>query len=224
MVTYRTGQETGYGDPGNAVVRPTSRTGDDAAGYPISTLVVVTASDDRSITRYASWLADRYEIQVIGREETISTRPETEIVVVDSQTLAIAEERDHGTVNPRRRGCWVLATATVESCDALIDEYIIEPASREGLLGRVETALRMATYDGTIAELVSLTIQRRRLQTYSDTGRVDYGSDISSLSTRIDELHHRIDDELSDVESQYAALVGRRHRPSTRQDTGDERT
>jgi response regulator RpfG family c-di-GMP phosphodiesterase len=118
----------------------------------------------------------------------------------------------------------VLAPATVESCDALIDEYITEPISRERLLGRVETALRMATYDVTIAELVSLTVRRRRLQTRSDTGRVDHGSEISPLSERIDELHHRIDDELSDVESQYAALVGRRHRPSTRQDTGDERT
>lgn len=224
MVTYHTGQETGSSDPGSTAVRPTPKTDDDAAGYPISALVVVTANDDRLLARYASWLADRYEIQVIGRGETLSTRPETEIVVVDSQTLAIAEEPDRGMVDPSRRGCWVLAPATVELCDALIDEYVIESVSREGLLGRVETALRMATYDVIIAELVSLTVRRRRLQTCSDTGRVDHGSEISSLSGRIDELHHRIDDELSDVESQYAALVGRRHQQPTRRDTGDERT
>jgi hypothetical protein len=116
----------------------------------------------------------------------------------------------------------VLGPAAAKTCDSLIDAYIAEPVSRDRLLERVETAMRLMTYDGIISELLSLTMQKQRLQNHSDTGPVEHGPDIASLSRRIDELHRHIDDELSDVESQYTASFGRKHRPPPQQQTESE--
>lgn len=208
-------------DPADTVIRSTARD-DDTPGRSVFARVVVIAGEDSSVTRYASWLADTYETQIIRRGETISTRPGTDVVVIDQRALTIARERVSGPAGLRRSDCRVLAPTTLKSCDGLIDEYITEPVGRDGLLGRVETAMRMAMYDGTIAELLSLTMRRRRLRTCSDSDRADHGSDIASLSERIDDLHRRIDEELSDVESQYVALLGPKNRSSTRRETEQE--
>lgn len=224
MAVFRGGQGIGPHDdaPADTFVRPTVGADDDLSGRPASALVAVIVGEDSPVTRYASWLADAYETQIARCGETISPRPETEALVVDRRTLTIAGGRARGPIGRRRSDCRVLAPATLQQYDSLVDEYISEPVSRDGLLGRVETALRMATYDATIAELLSLTIRRRRLRTRSDTDCVDHGSDIAALSERIDELHRHIDNELSNVESQYAVLLGRRHRTSSRRKTEDE--
>ncbi|WP_299332860.1 hypothetical protein [Haloplanus sp.] len=133
----------------------------------------------------------------------------------------MAGERARGPISRRRGSCRVLAPATLTPCDGFIDGYIAEPVGRDGLLGRVETAMRMATYDASIAELVSLTMRRRRLRNRAATGCADHGSDIARLSERIDTLHRRIDDELSDVESRYATRLGRERRQSTRRTTDE---
>ena len=223
MATHRDGQQVGYDGPADAVVRPTARA-DDAPDPPRSALVVVIASEDSPTTRYASWLADTYETRLVRRGERMSTRLEADVVVVDQRTLTTARTREtvRGMIGPGRRDCRVLAPATVESCDGLADEYIPERIGRDGLLSRVETAMRMLTYDATVAELLSLTMRRRKLRTCSTTDRVDNDPDLTSLSERIDELHRRIDDGLGNVESQYAALLGRGHRRSTRQETRNE--
>lgn len=222
MATHRDGQRTGCDDPADTVGRPAARADDDALGRPISAHVVVIVAEDGPGTRYASWLAGTYETQLIRPAETVSTRPETDVVVVDQRTLTVAGENARGTVDPRRRDRRVLAPATVESCDGLVDEYIADPVSRDGLLSAVEAAMQIVTYDATIAELLSLTMRRRKLRNCSETDHLDHDSDITALSERIDELHRRIEDTLLDAESQYAALLGRRHRPSTRQETRNE--
>lgn len=180
MPTHPPERQTVHGDDdrGDTVARPTASADDDAPDRPVSARVVVIVAGDGQAARYASWLADTYETQVVRRGETMPNRPGTEAVVVD--------------------------------------EYIAEPVGRDGLLQRVETAMRVAASRNTIAELLSLTVRRRRLRERSDGGRVDDGPDIASLSRRTDERHRRIDDTLSDVESRYAGLLGRRHRRPTR--------
>lgn len=225
MATNREGQQIISHDhnPAGTVVRPTAKD-DDTPRRPVSAWVVVIASEDSSVARYTSWLADTYETQTVRRGETMSTPPETEVVVVDQRKLTMAGESARGTVGPRHSDCRVLAPATLQSCDSLVDEYIPEPVDRDGLLSRIRTAMRIATYDGTIAELLLVTMRRRKLRNCSRAGHDNHASDIASLSERIDELHRRIDDELSDVESHYAALLGSTNRPSTRQKTENERT
>jgi hypothetical protein len=219
MAAFRGGQRSDPHDdvPADAVVRPT--TGDDALGRSASAPVVVIADETGSITRYVSWLADTYETQTVRRREAIPFRPGTEVVVVDHRTLTMAGERARGPIGRRRGSCRVLAPVVLTPCDGLIDGYIAEPVGRDGPLGRVETAMRMATYDASIAEPVSLTMWRRRLRNRAATGCADHGSDIARLSERIDTLHRRTDDELSGVESRYATLLGRERRPSPRRAT-----
>ncbi len=218
MPTHPPERQTVHGDDdrGDTATRPTASADHDAPDRPVSARVVVIAAGDGQAARYASWLADTYETQVVRRGETMPNRPGTEAVVVDRRTLAIAGERASGNVGLGRAGCRVLAPAALGSCGGLVDEYIAEPVGRDGLLQRVETAMRVATYRNSIAELLSLTVRRRRLRERSNGGRVDDGPAIASLSRRIDELHRRIDDTLSDVESRYAGLLGRRHRRPTR--------
>jgi uncharacterized protein with PhoU and TrkA domain len=51
--------------------------------------VVVIVNEDSAVTRYASWLADTYETQIIRRGETMLPRPEIDVMVVDQQTLTM---------------------------------------------------------------------------------------------------------------------------------------
>lgn len=223
MVVFRGGQQSGSRDDAPADTAARLAMGDDdAPDRPASALVVLIAGENSPITRYASWLADTYETRMIRHGETISPHPGTEALVVGHRTLTMAGERARSPVGRRRDDCRVLAPATLNSCGGLVDGYIVEPVGRGGLLGRVQTAMRMATYDGIIAGLLSLTMRS------GDSGTVPTPATPAtariSPAERTDTLHRRVDDELSDVESQYAALAGRRYRPPTRQDTGDERT
>lgn len=215
MATHRSGQPIVDDDPADTVVRPTARAGDETLSPPVFARVVVIASEDSPITRYAFWLAETYETQMFRRGEPISIRSETDVVVVDQQTLNRVEGPLDGVFDLKRGDCRVLAPASVASCDGRINEYIVTQVSRNRLLSKVETAVRVATYDGTIAELLSLTMQRRRLRNDTHTNHADQCADIASLSERIDELHRRIDDMSSDVESQYAKLLGLKHQSST---------
>jgi hypothetical protein len=125
--------------------------------------VVVIAGETGSITRYVSWLADTYETQTVRRGEAIPFRPGTDVVVVDHRTLTMAGERARGPIGRRRGSCRVLAPVVLTPCDGLIDGYIAEPVGRDGPLGRVETAMRMATHDASIAEPRSHRLCRPRL-------------------------------------------------------------
>ncbi len=215
MATHRSGQQIVEDDPEGAVARPAGRAGDGALGPSVFARVVVVASEHSPLTRYAFWLADAYDTQIFRHGETMSIRSETDVVVVDQQTLNSTERTPRQIVDLERGDCRVLAPASVDSSDGHVNEYIVKPVSRDRLLSTVETAVRVATYDSTIAELLSLTMQRRRLPDGSDTGQGDRCADIAALTERIDELHRRIDDMSSDVESQYATLLGRRRRLST---------
>jgi hypothetical protein len=215
MATHRSGQQTVEQSLEEAVAQPAGRADEEALGPSVFARVVVVASEDSAITRYGYWLAETYETQIFRHGETMSIRSETDVVVVDQQTLNRTKRAPRKIVDLERGDCRVLAPASVDSSDGHVNEYIIKPVSRDRLLSTVETAVRVATYDGTIAELLSLTMQRRRLRDGSDTGQGDRCTDIVSLSERIEELHRRIDNTSSDVESQYATLIGRRRRLST---------
>ena len=223
MATHRGEQQASYpdDDQADAAVRSTE-TNNDTIAHSVSAWVVVIAAEDSSISRYASWLADTYETQVIRLGEAVSPCPETDVLVVDRRTLMMTRQSASGEIAQKGGKCWVLAPANPKTCDDLIEAYISQPVSRDRLLKRVETAMQLVTYNSIVSELLSLTMRRQRMQERVNTGHVDNGQDVVSLSKRVSELHRHIDDELSDVESQYAVSLRQTHRPLTCQKTEDE--
>lgn len=223
MATHRGEQQASYpdDDQADAAVRSTE-TNNDTIAHSVSAWVVVIATEDSSISRYASWLADTYETQAIRLGEAVSPCPETDVLVVDHRTLMMTRQSASGEIAQKSGKCRVLAPANPKTCDDLIDAYISQPVSRDRLLERVETAMQLVTYNSIVSELLSLTMRRQRMQERVNTGHVDNGQDVASLSKRVSELHRHIDDELSDVESQYAVSLGQTHRPLTCQKTEDE--
>lgn len=213
MAIRRTGQQIVDNNSGEAVGRVTGRASDEVSGPSVFARVVVVASEDSPLTRYAFWLADTYETQVFPNGETISVSSETDVVVVGQQTLDGAKRTPRQTVELGRGNCRVLAPSSINSYDGRINRYTVKPVSRDRLLSTVETAVRVATYDGTIAELLELTMQRRSLRDGANAGQDDQCPDIAALSERIDELHRCIDGMSPDVEARYTAVLRQGRRP-----------
>ncbi len=188
-------------------------------GFPGAAQVALVTKASETAARFAAWLVDVYGPARVCRETGTLGTLDGDLLVVSRQDLATDHpSRGHGGL--QRDSCQVVATVAAEVRAAVVDDRVATPVGREKLLATVETARRVAVYEETVAELLSLTARRRTLRASPASSRATERPTVRRLSERIEDLHARIDDTLADVERRYPGLVAseKRRRPAARGD------
>jgi hypothetical protein len=176
---------------------------------------VVVASEGWPAHRYASWLTAVAETQTLSIDHPFHARTGADVVLVSRETLVTHGEATCRAFGRERGSCRLIVATAAGTGVRCADDCVFEPVGRDDLLTAVETARRVAVYDRTVDELLSLTARRRALRERLPSDRPGDRREFVRLSERIDELHSRIDSSLTDVEVRYDELLGRgRHHAS----------
>lgn len=172
-----------------------------------STVLVV--DDKESVASlYARWLVDQYDVRVAtsGEHALGLYDEEVDIVVLDRRMPGISGD---GVVDAVRRSPYdcriAMVTAVEPDVDIVelgIDEYLVKPVDGDDLRELVERLLRRTTYDEFLRELYSLASKKGALEAHHSREELRASSEYAEMRERLDELHDRIDDTVTEFEDE----------------------
>ena len=164
--------------------------------------VLIVDDDVELAAVYASYLDGSFDVHVAtGGTEALETIDETiDVVLLDRRMPYLTGDEVVRAI--RERGLDVrvaMVTAVEPDFDLLrlgIDDYVTKPVDPDGLVGLVETLLRIAEYDVTLREYFSLASKRATLESVKSAYELDASEEYAALCEEIEAIEDDLDETL----------------------------
>jgi len=163
---------------------------------------VLVVEDEHALADiYASWLAERYEVETANDGETALATYDAsvDVVLLDRRLPGISGDRVLEHIREHEAGCRVAMVSAVtpdfDIYDMGFDDYLVKPVSREELLDLVERMLRVNDYDEGFGRYFALSSKLALLRSHRSEAELEDSEVYERLRADLDEL----DRELTEV-------------------------
>jgi DNA-binding response OmpR family regulator len=173
---------------------------------------VLVVEDERSLAGlYASWLADRYEVETAYDGETALAAydADVEVVLLDRRLPGLGGDRVLEHIREHEASCRVaMVSAVTPDFDIYgmgFDDYLVKPVSRGELLDLVERMLRVNDYEEGLGRYFALSSKLALLRSHRTEAELEDSEVYEALRAELDELDRELTDAVGEMS---AADVG----------------
>lgn len=161
---------------------------------------VVVAEDERPLlSLYEAWLGGEYDLRTAesGRECLEVVDDDVAVTLLDRRMAGMNGDETLSAIRDRGIDCPVAMVSAVEPgvevLDLPLEEYVIKPASRDEIVGVVESLLELHTCDPPMREFVRVAAKRSILEGNVPHSRLETIDAYGDLRRRFDALKSQVD-------------------------------
>ena len=167
--------------------------------------VVVVDDESRLADLFATWLGDRWDVEVTyDGESALSTIDEsTAVVLLDRRMPGTSGDDVLDELRERGLECRVIMVTAVDPDFDIVempfDEYLVKPITREELVETVDRVLMRMQYNEKMREYYSLVSKKAVLETEKQSAELAGSDEYDRLTERVEELEEEVDRALEQI-------------------------
>ena len=175
---------------------------------------VLVVEDERSLADlYASWLAERYQVETAhdGEAALAAYDAGVDVVLLDRRMPGISGDRVLERIREAGDDCRVaMVSAVTPDFDIYgmgFDDYLVKPVSREDAFELVEQLLRLDDYDEGLRRHFTLSSKLALLRSHKSEAELEGNEEYTALRAELDELDRELTEAVGEMSASDIGAV-----------------